>query len=117
MEYELAVKRKPIRKYDEMVIENISNFIYENNEIIGDLDEIVLPKIVEIDDILFFKKKYNRGRHNFGQWYVGGIERGKKAFKIPVNNRNTTTMLQIITENILPGTIIITNDGELMLQH
>ncbi|KAG0441294.1 hypothetical protein DMUE_1156 [Dictyocoela muelleri] len=66
--------------------------------------------IVEIDKSLFFKRKYNRGRVTNGQWYLLEVEREtKKAFIIPVLNRNCDTMSRIIYENILPGSIIITD--------
>ena len=46
----------------------------------GGYDENNRPKIVEIEESLFFRRKYNRGRINEGQWYIGGIEKGKKRF-------------------------------------
>ncbi|KAG0442187.1 hypothetical protein DMUE_0469 [Dictyocoela muelleri] len=38
-----------------------------------------------------------------------GRKRVKKAFIIPVLNRNSQTMAWIISENVLPGTTIITD--------
>jgi hypothetical protein len=43
---------------------------------LGGRDEFGIPKVVEIDESLFFRAKYNRGNHTIGQWYVGGVERG-----------------------------------------
>jgi hypothetical protein len=81
-----------------------------NNDRIGRDDEHSRPKIVEIDERLFFKSKYNRGRNIYGQWYVGGVERGsKKVFLVPVSNRNTDTMISVIKDYVLPGTTIITD--------
>jgi transposase-like protein len=78
---------------------------------LGGLDEFGIPKVVEIDEILFFRAKYNRGNHTTGQWYVGGVERGsKKAFIVPVASRNTATLLQVIRDNVLPDTIMITDE-------
>jgi transposase-like protein len=38
------------------------------------------------------------------------VERGsKKAFLVPVSNRNTDTMIRVIRDYVLPGTIIITD--------
>ena len=31
-------------------------------------------KIIEIDEIYFFKRKYNRGRIKKGEWIIGSIE-------------------------------------------
>jgi hypothetical protein len=74
------------------------------------LDDDGYPKIVEIDESMFFKRKYNRGRIINGQWFVGGIQRNsKKCFIVPVENRNAITMTRIITQNVQPGTEIITD--------
>lgn len=35
-------------------------------------------KIVEVDNILFYKRKYNRGCKTDGKCYVSGIEGGPK---------------------------------------
>ena len=113
-------------------IENISNEININIKTLGDLfdalrDEITKSfiktqtaisgvyengqkAIVEIDESLFFKRKYNRGRLNESQWYVGGIERGtRNCFIVPVPNRKSETMKQILETFILPGSIVITD--------
>jgi hypothetical protein len=38
------------------------------------------------------------------------VERGsKKAFSAPVSNRNTDTIIRLIRDYVLPGTIIITD--------
>jgi transposase-like protein len=77
---------------------------------LGGRDEFGIPKVVEIDESLFFRAKYNRGNHTIGQWYVGGVERGsKKVFLVPVASRNTATLLQVIQDHVLPGSIVITD--------
>ncbi|KAI9103441.1 hypothetical protein DFS34DRAFT_564374, partial [Phlyctochytrium arcticum] len=54
-------------------------------------------KIVKIDESMFGKRKYNRGRIPKGQWVVGGIERGRnKMFFVPIVNQNTQTLTDII---------------------
>jgi len=66
--------------------------------------------VVEIDESKFGKRKYHRGRHVEGQWVFGGIEReNKKCFFATVEDRSQRTLLQIIKDNIKPGTTIISN--------
>jgi transposase-like protein len=67
--------------------------------------------IVEIDEILFFKRKYNRGIVRNRMWYVRWIQRGSNdCFIVPVSNRNAETMRTLILENIYPGSTIITDE-------
>ncbi|XP_018325790.1 uncharacterized protein LOC108737443 [Agrilus planipennis] len=83
-------------------------------------------KIVEIDEAKLGKRKYNRGRLLRGQWVLGGIERGErgsnpgKMFLIPVPDRSAETLVNVIVNNVLPGSTIIT-DGwrsyNLLSQH
>lgn len=108
--YELCVDRGTVSEYSAMAREVIGEYICENSEKLGGYNDDGTSKIVEIDESYFFKRKYNRGRLTNGQWYVGGVERGsKKTFLIPVSNRNQLTMRTIIQENVLPGTIIVTD--------
>ena len=67
-------------------------------------------KTVEVDEAKFGRRKYNRGRFIEGQWVFGGVERGSgKCFLVPVERRDSATLLQIIEEWILPGTTIISD--------
>jgi transposase-like protein len=94
----------------EKIRDLIINDIESSTEKLGGIDTNGQPKIVEIDESMFFKSKYNRGRHMQGQWYVGGIERGsKQAFLVPVSNRNSDTMLRVISDYVLLDTIIMTD--------
>lgn len=93
-----------------MCREAIGFFTSENIVPIGGVNEDNSSKIVEIDESLFLRRKYNRGRILNNQWYVGGIERGtKNVFIVPVENRNAETMANIIQQYVLPGSTIITD--------
>ena len=64
-----------------------------------------------MDESLFFKRKYNRGRINDGFWVVGGIEREtKRAFIQRVESRDASTMRRVINDNIYPNSIVITDE-------
>jgi transposase-like protein len=63
---------------------------------------------VEIDESLFFKRKFNRGRMGSIRWVFGAFERQSgKCFLIPVEDRSARTLLAIIFERIRPGSRII----------
>lgn len=108
--FDLSIDRNTASGISDLIREIICESIALNNEMLGGINEDGSSKIVEIDESLFFKRKYNRGRIQNGQWFVGGIERNsRKCFIVPVENRNAITMLNIIQENVLPGTRIITD--------
>ena len=66
-------------------------------------------KIVEIDESLFFKRKYNCGKLRGQTWIFGGVERGnsENCFFLAVPDQKRVTLLTAIKEHILPGTTII----------
>lgn len=70
-----------------------------------------IGKVVEIDESLFGKRKYNRGRSRATQtWIFGGFDReSKKCFLVPVAKRDRHTLLAVIKQYILPGTTIISD--------
>lgn len=64
---------------------------------------------VEIDETLFVKRKYNRGRMPRQLWAFGGIERvSKKCFIVPLvdKDRSAGTLIPIIKQYIRPGSVI-----------
>ncbi len=67
--------------------------------------------IVEIDETKLGKRKYHRGHRVDGVWCVCGIERTgeKRSFVIPVDNRNESTMRNIIENYVYPGSTIYTD--------
>ena len=65
---------------------------------------------VEIDETMYSRRKYNRGRIYPEQWVFGGICRETgKCFLYAVQNRTRETLFECITANILPGTTIISD--------
>ena len=67
-------------------------------------------KIAEIDESKFRKRKYHKGRRKDGVWVFGGIERGNKnCFMRSVEDRSTDTMIPMIKEHVLPGSVIISD--------
>ena len=67
--------------------------------------------IVEIDESLFGKRKYNKGRFIEGQWVIGGIERdGTECFLEPIKKRDGNTLLEVILRNVKEGTHIVTDE-------
>src|SRR6516225_4316799 len=82
------------------------------NEVEGDEGQIGGEGvIVEIDESKFGKRKYHRGHRVEGAWIVGGIERTpeKKVFLARVEDRKAKTLLKVLSEHLLPGTIIYTD--------
>ena len=77
----------------------------EKSERIGGRDVVV-----QVDESKFGKRKYNRGHRVKGQWVFGGIEEtSRKCFLVPVERRNSATLIPIIEKWILPGTTIISD--------
>jgi transposase-like protein len=67
--------------------------------------------IVEVDESKFGKRKYNRGHRVEGVWVFGGVEKTpeRKIFLIPVERRDSDTLISIIRENIHEDSIICTD--------
>jgi transposase-like protein len=108
--FDLDINRVTVSEYCKLFREAICFSVERRNTLIGGLYDDGSFKTVEVDESLFFRRKYNRGRLQNEQWYIGGIERGsKKVFIVPVQNRNAETITRVITENVLPGTKIITD--------
>jgi len=63
---------------------------------------------VEIEESKFGLHKYNRGHPVKCQWVFGGVERGSgNTFLVPVLDRTTDTLMNIIRDCIEPGTTVI----------
>jgi hypothetical protein len=70
-------------------------------------------QIVEIDETLIVRRKYNRGRVLRSGWLFGGIERRNdgqfKCFMRMVYDRSSSHLLHLIRQHVLPETHIITD--------
>lgn len=66
-------------------------------------------EIVQIDEALLGRRKYNRGRVVQGTWVLGMIaESGAVRFEV-VADRKAKTLLEVITRNVARGSIIHTD--------
>lgn len=83
---------------------------YTNQEAIGG-DGV----IVEIDESVLVRRKYEKGRHVAGPiWIFGGIEReSKRCFIIALvdddQNRSAACLVPIIKQYVKPGSIIVSD--------
>ena len=77
----------------------VSYFLNHPERIGGD------GEVVELDESLSVKRKYNRGRLVEEQWVFGGNDlAAKKGFLIPVPIRDAGTSLPIVQQWVEPGT-------------
>jgi transposase-like protein len=95
----------------------VSNFICDVNQMVTNMLEEQDTQIggqgitVELDESKMAKRKHNVGHPVEGVWVVGGVERTpeRKMFAIPVPDRTTATVSEIIEQHVLPGSTIITD--------
>lgn len=106
LEAELQMGRNTICDWASFVREILEDWCLKNST-----SELGGPgKIVEIDEAKFGQRKYNRGRIIDGQWLFGGFERGSKhIFVEKVEDRTSTTLLEVINRRIKPGTTIMSD--------
>ncbi|CEF67761.1 Transposase, ISXO2-like domain-containing protein [Strongyloides ratti] len=67
--------------------------------------------VVEIDETKMGKRKYHRGHPVDGVWVVGGVEKTeeRRVFAVPVEKRDSETLLDVIKKHVKPGSIIHTD--------
>ena len=86
-------------------------YLEENSQQLGGLDENGEPIVVEIDESKYFHRKYHRGQWRQGHWVFGAIERHSGCcFLVEAPDRQREKLLPIIQQWILPGSRII-SDG------
>jgi transposase-like protein len=102
----LGISKRTVRSLYTEIRERMAEDI-QSSELLGGPGEIV-----EVDEVKFGKRKFNRGRIVDGSWVCGGIERGtNKCFVAvcPANIRNQRTLLRIIQRYVAPGMTVITD--------
>jgi hypothetical protein len=81
---ECEVSRTTITKWYYDLRGVVQEILLETGSMIGGIDENGVSKVVEIDESVFFKRKYNRGWLREGQWVFGElIDRRVNAFLFP----------------------------------
>ncbi|GFN74420.1 hypothetical protein PoB_000092600 [Plakobranchus ocellatus] len=98
-----------INNEQQVIFTQLNQQIQDDREI-GGFNDDGEQITVEIDESLFFHRKY-RGAHRGGHWVFGGVERDTgKCFMVTVPNRTRATLEPVIERFILPNSHIV-SDG------
>lgn len=109
--FDLNINKNTVSKWSGIVRDAVLFYFEINKMKIGGVGEDGHCKTVEVDESLFFKRKYNRGTARSATWYIGGVERGStKCFIVPVERRDALTISRVISENVFGGSRIITDE-------
>jgi transposase-like protein len=102
----INIDKKTIRRIKKRITELLIKDFNERKIMIGGVDTIV-----EIDETKMGKRKYNKGHRVAGIWVVGMVERTsqRKIVLIPVNKRDSNSLISLIKQYVLPGSIIYTD--------
>uniref|UniRef100_A0AC35GY06 ISXO2-like transposase domain-containing protein n=1 Tax=Panagrolaimus sp. PS1159 TaxID=55785 RepID=A0AC35GY06_9BILA len=98
-----VISNRTITDWKNFFRDLCQNYFVQNPVIIGG------PGIVvQIDETVITKRKYNRGRMPSSEkWFFGGIEVGSgRAFICPVERRTRDVLIPLIQKHIAPGSII-----------
>lgn len=112
--------RKELQSFDEQIVSDetiVDVYSYSREVCMLTLDWLSVnqgplggpDKIVEIDEMKFGKRKYERGRIVEGTWIFGAIQTDTREFRLeicPENRRSSEALLPLIKKHILPGTTI-----------
>ncbi len=108
---EADVYRTTVSDWYERCRDNCEAWLQAHPTVLGGRDANGGRKIVEIDESLFFKRKYQVGRWRGNHWVFGGIERlTGECFLVEVADRTRQTLEAEIRQYIRPGSLII-SDG------
>ena len=103
---EVNVSSRTVVDWKNFIRDVYCNYIISNSVKIG-----ASHMIVQIDESLICKRKYNVGRilANQEQWIVGGIDEAGNIFMEITTVRNQVTLESIISRNVESGSIIWTD--------
>lgn len=102
---ELKISKTPLVKWKYLFRTICGYDLLMKPNVIGGVDHVV-----QIDETLYVRRKYNRGRLVGQQWVFGGIDcQTKECFLVPVEKRDAETLLPIILQYIKPGTTIVSD--------
>ena len=107
---EVDVSYKTVSNYAKMLLIATYRLLEQRSQKIGGPG-----RVVEIDECLLHRRKYNRGRTKESGWVVGGIERPRTPTEKPrmflerCPDRSKETLQQLIHKWVLPGTLILTD--------
>ena len=101
----MGLSAKTIVKFNKLFREVIIEHILCNSQPIGGPGIIV-----QIDETLVFKRKYNHGRNIQQIWIVRGIAPETNNFFLrQVPNRNSETIINVLEEWVHPDSILYTD--------
>lgn len=104
-ERELEIDDNAVIDWNNYLREVCAAHLLANPRIIGGPNTTV-----EIDESLFSRRKNHVGRVFPQEWVFGGICREtRESFLFTVPDRSAATLMPIITQSILPGTTIISD--------
>ena len=86
------------------------NWFLNQHVQLGGFDFNGVSMYVEVDETYYFHRKYHRGRYRRGTWVVGVVERASgKCWLEVIARRNAATLERIISDHVLPGSIVVTD--------
>jgi hypothetical protein len=110
---EVGINKNSVVDWSNFLRDICVDWNQNNVSRIGGIEEedgAITPHVVEIDETVVRRRKYNLGRRKTQQWMFGGIDRStKNVFLSLVPNRRADTLLPILEQHVQPGTHIISD--------
>lgn len=109
---DLRINKNTVSMWEMRVCGVIQDYLVREGQMLGGVDLEGKSIVVEIDESLFFRRKYNRGSFQEAQWVFGLIKRGSgKCALFPIANRNADLLISLICEMYRPGSTIISDSS------